>query len=222
MHVAATCDIIVVVTIKYVSSGVNLYLVSTKKTKRGRPRSFDTAKATHVAMHLFGKKGYEGVGIAELSDAMGVNPPSLYSAFGSKRELFERAAMLYAKEEGRFVREALSHESDPIGAVEKLLTTACQVYVNGHISLGCMVTEAARTCSDDALKKFLRELRLETRKAIRERLSPFPHEKAEALSDYVVFLLAGLSSQARDGESLEALLSAAAIGYRGFVDFLKN
>ena len=39
---------------------------------------------------MFWDKGYEGTSIADLTEAMGINPPSLYAAFGNKEALFRR------------------------------------------------------------------------------------------------------------------------------------
>ena len=56
----------------------------------GRPRSFCTEKALDSAMQVFWRKGYEGASMAELTEAMGMNKPSIYAAFGNKEELFRQ------------------------------------------------------------------------------------------------------------------------------------
>ena len=57
--------------------------------RRGRPRLFDRDLAVELAADLFRKRGYEGVSITDLTDAIGIGRPSLYAAFGSKAALFE-------------------------------------------------------------------------------------------------------------------------------------
>ena len=58
------------------------------KKARGRPRSFDREAALNAAMEVFWTKGYESASISDLTAAMGINPPSLYAAFGDKEKLF--------------------------------------------------------------------------------------------------------------------------------------
>ena len=72
---------------------------------KGRPRSFDRAKALEAALRTFWKLGYEPASVPELCSAMGVNPPSMYAAFGSKAALFieamEHYELAYWQEPGR-------------------------------------------------------------------------------------------------------------------------
>ena len=51
--------------------------------------------ALERAMEVFWARGYAGTSISELTEAMGINSPSLYAAFGSKEELFREAVALY-------------------------------------------------------------------------------------------------------------------------------
>ena len=39
-------------------------------------------------MQVFWRKGYEGAALSDLTEAMGINKPSLYARFGDKRGLF--------------------------------------------------------------------------------------------------------------------------------------
>jgi len=45
---------------------------------RGRPRSFDRDRALQVALDTFWRKGYDLTQVADLTEAIGINPPSFY------------------------------------------------------------------------------------------------------------------------------------------------
>lgn len=72
-----------------------------------RPREFDEDKALHAAMELFWEKGYEATSLTELTSRMGIQRPSIYSAFGDKMELFEAALRKYNQFHSSFVRTRL-------------------------------------------------------------------------------------------------------------------
>src|SRR2546428_12924146 len=62
---------------------------------RGRPREFDRDAALEQAIDVFWRHGYEATSVSDLTAAMGINPPSLYAAFGDKEKLFLEAVERY-------------------------------------------------------------------------------------------------------------------------------
>jgi AcrR family transcriptional regulator len=72
----------------------------TQHKARGRPRTFDREAALRRAMEVFWAKGFDTCSMADLVDAMGINSPSLYAAFGSKEDLYREAVELYTDAEG--------------------------------------------------------------------------------------------------------------------------
>jgi AcrR family transcriptional regulator len=61
----------------------------------GRKKSFDENTALHAAMAVFWQKGYVGASLTDLTKRMGINKPSMYSAFGNKEALFVKATQCY-------------------------------------------------------------------------------------------------------------------------------
>ena len=82
--------------------------------------------ALDQALDVFWRNGYEGTSIADLTAAMGINPPSLYAAFGNKSGLFRKALDRYIEQRTIFWQQALEF---PTGreVVENLLrkSAAC-------------------------------------------------------------------------------------------------
>src|SRR5258708_12336657 len=79
-----------------------------KSTRRaGRPRTFNREKVLDRAMHVFWEKGYEGASMHDLTTAMGIQPASLYAAFGNKQAMFERTLDQYLAGPAAFMSAAL-------------------------------------------------------------------------------------------------------------------
>src|SRR5680860_1641617 len=90
----------------------------------GRPRTVNKDQALDQALDVFWRKGYEGASICDLTAAMGINPPSLYAAFGNKEALFRQALDRYAETKGAFVRAALEAPKARDGVAALLRGTA--------------------------------------------------------------------------------------------------
>src|SRR5688572_30717433 len=76
--------------------------------KRGRPRGYDPATAVARAANTFWKAGYAGSSLDDLSAATGMNRPSLYAAFGDKRDLYLKTLEYYRDEARALARAALA------------------------------------------------------------------------------------------------------------------
>ena len=203
-------------------------MVTKQKNGRGRPRKFDIDKAIAQAMDLFWRHGYDGVGVAELSKTMGITAPSLYSAFGSKRQLFEQVLERYTQTQGGWISDALDQEEALEQAIANLFLKAAEVYATDPERPGCLVIDGTRNCGDEAAKALTTAVRQATRKLIRDRIATgvpkLASAQVEALADYVVMILVGLSGSARDGASPSTLQASANIAAAVFLqqDFLEQ
>ncbi|MGG4345511.1 TetR/AcrR family transcriptional regulator [Paenibacillus lautus] len=76
----------------------------------GRVREFDEEKVLDAAMQLFWEKGYEATSLSDLTSRMGIQRPSIYSAFGDKKELFETALRKYTMSHASEARTRLQNQ----------------------------------------------------------------------------------------------------------------
>src|SRR5206468_2344103 len=63
--------------------------------RRGRPRAYQPEVALGKALDLFRRDGFAATSLDDLSAATGMNRPSLYGAFGDKRELYKKSYESY-------------------------------------------------------------------------------------------------------------------------------
>ncbi|MBY6239606.1 TetR/AcrR family transcriptional regulator [Methylosinus sp. Sm6] len=189
------------------------------KRPRGRPRALDREEALETALQLFWRHGYEGASVADLTAAMGVTPPSLYTAFGSKERLYQEALDRYGASYGSFTARALAEEPTARQAVERILQESVAVYSEGPAPRGCMLASGAVTCAPEHTKVAadLSRRRLAAISAIKARFDRAviegelaPSTDTEALAAFYAAVVQGLSIQARDGVDRDVLETIAA------------
>src|SRR5258705_10772394 len=107
--------------------------------RSGRPRAFDRDEALERAIMVFWEHGFDATSIALLTEALGIGAPSLYAAFGNKRELFAAALDRYLHTYGAFTERALAEEPKPRGASERLLREAASAYTSPDHPRACLL-----------------------------------------------------------------------------------
>jgi len=155
---------------------------------------------------------------------MGINPPSLYAAFGNKAKLFMEAVYYYEATFWDATWERMANEPHIHRAVDEFFREAAEILTSQDAPCGCMVVMADANLSESAKGVYdeLKALRVEGRDWILKRLQKAADEgqlrrdtDLFALASTLNTLLHGLSIQARDGASREELLaigrSAAAL-----------
>jgi len=127
----------------------------TGPARRGRPRAYDTQAALKRATETFWKTGYSGTSLDSIATATGMNPPSLYAAFGNKHALYLEALARYWEISLAAMREALA-EDRPLGESLMLaFEAALSIYFSGKGSArGCFVigTAVAESVDDPAIR----------------------------------------------------------------------
>ena len=192
---------------------------------RGRPLSFDRDAALEQAMHVFWERGYEAASIADLTAAMGITPPSLYTAFGDKEHLFLEAIERYGKGPGGFGQRALDEEPTARRAIQRLLNEAADELTQDCHPLGCMMVMATTNCSvaAESIQKALVKRRALGVAAMQARIQRGIDEgelpagtDAGALASFYATVYQGMSMQAKDGASRESLLGSVEMAMRSW------
>lgn len=170
-----------------------------------RPRSFDRDAALECALEAFWQHGYNQTSIAELTEAMGINPPSLYAAFGDKQTLFDEVVARYQSDPTTFIAVALA-EPTARTAIERMLHGAAEQYTRAGQPRGCMVLSEPKLAAH----------RTESLRALTERLQQGLDDgdlpagtDVRALGGYLMSVMSGMSAAARDGATAEELHAIA-------------
>ncbi|MEM5426325.1 MULTISPECIES: TetR/AcrR family transcriptional regulator [Paraburkholderia] len=188
--------------------------------KRGRPRLLDRDVGLDVAARLFWEHGYEGTSIADLTEAMGIPPPSLYATYGSKEDLYRQALDHVSERENKAVLEALSGKLPAHDAIAFYLHDAAARFTDPGRPRGCMISTAVLQHAEKSesvaqLVSARRELGLQTIKVRFDRAVAegelAPDTDTEALARFYAAVVQGMSAQACDGACRERLKRLADI-----------
>lgn len=190
---------------------------STPRRKTGRPLSFDRDAALERAMLTFWRHGYETTSIVDLTTAMGVTAPSLYTAFGDKKQLFLEAARRYAGDPAA-MEQAIREAPSGYDAARDLLTNAAIAYTGEITPKGCLLASATASCSAGSsdVQRSIAEIRESISGHLKARIERDvssgrlpPESDAAALAGLVMAVTQGMSVLARDGFSRASLLAIA-------------
>ncbi|WPB56539.1 helix-turn-helix domain-containing protein [Xylophilus sp. GOD-11R] len=175
---------------------------------RGRPRRFDADEAVATAQQLFHSRGYDAVSVADLTRALGINPPSFYAAFGSKAGLYARILDRYAANGAVPLSRILRGDRPLAESLAELLEESARLYAADPAATGCLVLEGTR-CVDAEAREAAGVFHVAAQGAIRDFIAERRPDDADRLADFVSTTMAGLSASARHGQSLERLLATA-------------
>jgi AcrR family transcriptional regulator len=183
--------------------------------RRGRPPAFNRDDVLEKAMQIFWEHGYEGTSMAELMEAMNMNKPSIYAAFGNKEELFSKALQKYLSGPSAFVKDAV-FEPTARQVVKVLLTKAVELLTTQNTPRGCMIVQGALSCGPES-KQIQQELisyRSNFEESLKERFelakasSDLPKDANTAtLAKYVAIIHQGISVQATSGATKDDLMA---------------
>ena len=193
-----------------------------ENSKMGRPRGFDTSAALDAAMRVFWEKGYEGATLRNLESAMRINRSSMWTAFGTKEDLFKLAFERYINDYQGYIREAL--EKPTIReVVESALRGTVDFLSTPGNPKGCLSVHGALAVGDesDPVKQWLIEGRRNGEMRARKRF-----EEAKKTGDlskgidpagaarYVATIIQGLGVQAASGATKAELTKTVDMALR--------
>jgi AcrR family transcriptional regulator len=190
----------------------------------GRPRAFEMDEALDQALNVFWAKGYEGTSIDDLTAAMGINPPSLYAAFGNKETLFRKALDRYEARRGEIFDEAFTAPRARV-AIERLLTGMAERLTDKHTPHGCLMVQAALAGGEECepVKRDLAARRAAGEALIRERLKRAKKEgdlpaaaDPAVLARFITTVMQGMAVQASGGASRKELRDIADTALRAW------
>src|SRR4030081_588653 len=122
---------------------------------RGRPRAYQPEIALGKALDLFRKDGFAATSLDDLSAATGMNRPSLYGAFGDKRELYIKSYRRY-REDARARLQDIFREEQPIRQrLQRIYAVALDIYLSGEAGpRGCftVMTAASEAVADSEIR----------------------------------------------------------------------
>lgn len=194
---------------------------------KGRPRAFDMDDALDKALKLFWTKGYEGTSLSDLTQAMGINPPSLYAAFGNKEGLFRHALDRYMGE----MAGGCSALNAPTarGVAEALLYGVANV--DPEMPPGCLLVQAALSCSDssETVRQELINRRQGAEDALRERFERAQREGdlpptacPVRLARFLTAISQGISVHAASGVGRQELTEIADMALKAWPAILES
>lgn len=192
----------------------NGYAEFQSKKRRGRPKCFNEQHALEKATLLFWQYGYEATSIGDLTKALGITAPSLYSTFGDKAQLFQKCLDYYQLHETCGMDEIFKTSETTQQAMRTYLEKSLKNLIQDQKPTGCMYVVSTMNCSEQnqQLQRQLIQERIQKKAKILEYLQTAQSNKElkadadlQVLADYYATILQGMSIQARDGVTVEQL-----------------
>jgi TetR/AcrR family transcriptional regulator, copper-responsive repressor len=128
--------------------------------RRGRPRAYQPDIALGRALDLFRKDGFAATSLDDLSAATGMNRPSLYGAFGDKRELYIKSYARYRADARAAMQEIFREELPIRKRLERIFEVALDIYLSGDTGpRGCftVMTAASEAVADPEIRALVLE-----------------------------------------------------------------
>jgi len=174
-----------------------------------RSREFDPQVALGQVVELFASRGYSDTSMEDIVRRTGVSRYGLYSTFGNKRELFEKALERFADDMGRQSFLKLLEPGASLEHIRRIFEERIAAMCDGTEPHGCLLSQTAMEVAphDEAIRDVLLRFLKRTSKTFAIGLE-HARDKGEVRAD---------PDLTDGGEFLTgALFSLAAMGRAGF------
>ena len=186
--------------------------------RRGRPPSYDRDVALRAIRDVFWDRGFSAASLDDIAAAAGMKRPSLYGAFGDKREMYLAALRMFSAESGREMQEAL--EAPTLReALEAFYVGTIEEYLSGEAGpRGCLVicTAVVEATGDATIRSALAEILDELDSLVAVRIARAKAEgdrcaagDAKVLARLATSVLHSVAVRARAGAPRSDLLAIA-------------
>ena len=128
--------------------------------RRGRPRAYQPEIALGKALDLFRIGGFAATSLDDLSTATGMNRPSLYGAFGDKRELYIKAYQRYRADAAAAMVDIFRDQQPIRQRLQRIFAVALDIYLSGDAGpRGCftVMTAASEAVADPEIRGMVLE-----------------------------------------------------------------
>ncbi len=175
-------------------------------------------------MAVFWRHGYEGASVTSLTQAMGINSPSLYACFGNKEGLFKAVLARYDERRISFMEEVVAAPDAAAVAQAFLMgVVAFATDTGGKNPPGCLMLQGGISCGDSVIPDTLARHRAEKEAILRDRFEQArdsgdlaANSDPAALARYLMVMSNGICIQATTGATPEELREVATLALAGW------
>lgn len=188
-----------------------------KGKKTGRPKLMSEEKLAETLFQVFASKGYASTSIADLTQATGMKPASLYLAFGNKEGMYAAALAYYRQTWLSGLQQTLDNKGLSFQQrITAFLTAAFTLFSCSDKPLGCMMTFSALAfqTGEGELANQLRDERaafvqwLEEEARLAQETGALPgHMTPATFASFIVTLERGLALGALDKPDPQVVLT---------------
>ena len=163
-----------------------------------RPVEFDRNEVLHNAIALFWDKGYSETSMHDLVNATGLQPGSIYAAFGNKRGLFMQTLDAYFEEMMEFITTTLHSKEPAMKRIELLFDSLISESTRDSDRKGCLLVNTLLEISvhdkeiNTKIKRMFKKVESEFRNVLEECNASADLDTNKTPAELASFLVSGI------------------------------